>query len=595
MVMKKIPDNINDAELLRHKAEKQLKKQSKIHQISSDADIVKLNNELSVHQIELELQNEELIKTKQELEAAVEKYVELYDFAPSGYLTVTRSGQIIRLNFSAANLLGNDRKKLINRKLENFVRSDSKSYLNHFLSEIFESDTERSCEVALVSEKELPVYAYLLGLVTKDGQFCDISMIDITERVQAEEKVKTTLLELTAANKIKKEHENELIKVNKDLERALQSNSDANRFISILAHDLRSPFSVILGYSELLSDNLHKFRSEEIEKLANEINKSTQMTFSLLEDLLKWARVRSGRIPFKPQKLNFKDIWADINKILTPFACSKNIEITYSIPDAVEVIADADMLKTILRNLISNAVKYSNPGGLIKVTAEQTITNIMFSVSDNGIGIHPDNLNKLFDLSELHPTPGTDGEKGMGLGLFLCKGFVEKHGGKIWAESIYGKSSIFYFTIPVNVKPDEEYVSVKTIGEKKANNLKILIADDNESLRIILGELLKKYSKQMLFARNGAEAVDLFKKNQDIDLVLMDFFMPEMNGYEATRQIRVLNPDVIVFVETSDTLSNITEEFSGVKIDDFFPKPYNKKILDELIIKHFDGKTKKEE
>lgn len=595
MVMKKIPDNINDAELLRHKAEKQLKKQSKIHQISSDADIVKLNNELSVHQIELELQNEELIKTKQELEAAVEKYVELYDFAPSGYLTVTRSGQIIRLNFSAANLLGNDRKKLINRKLENFVRSDSKSYLNHFLSEIFESDTERSCEVALVSEKELPVYAYLLGLVTKDGQFCDISMIDITERVQAEEKVKTTLLELTAANKIKKEHENELIKVNKDLERALQSNSDANRFISILAHDLRSPFSVILGYSELLSDNLHKFRSEEIEKLANEINKSTQMTFSLLEDLLKWARVRSGRIPFKPQKLNFKDIWADINKILTPFACSKNIEITYSIPDAVEVIADADMLKTILRNLISNAVKYSNPGGLIKVTAEQTITNIMFSVSDNGIGIHPDNLNKLFDLSELHPTPGTDGEKGMGLGLFLCKGFVEKHGGKIWAESIYGKSSIFYFTIPVNVKPDEEYVSVKTIGEKKANNLKILIADDNESLRIILGELLKKYSKQMLFARNGVEAVDLFKKNQDIDLVLMDFFMPEMNGYEATRQIRVLNPDVIVFVETSDTLSNITEEFSGVKIDDFFPKPYNKKILDELIIKHFDGKTKKEE
>ena len=139
MIMKKMPDNINEAKVLRHKAEKQLKKkQSKINPISSEADIIKLNNELSVHQIELELQNEELIKTKLELEAAVEKYVELYDFAPSGYLTVSRDGQIIRLNFSAANLLGNDRRNLINKKLGHFVRTDSKSDLNIFLSEIFE-------------------------------------------------------------------------------------------------------------------------------------------------------------------------------------------------------------------------------------------------------------------------------------------------------------------------------------------------------------------------------------------------------------------------------------------------------------------------
>ena len=422
-----------------------------------------------------------------------------------------------------------------------------------------------------------------------------MSMIDVSERKQSEEKVKTTLQELTIANKVKKEHENELIKVNRELERALQSNTDANRFISILAHDLRSPFSVVLGYSELLSDNLYHFSSGEIERLTNEINKSTQITFNLLEDLLKWARMSSGRMPFKPQKLNFKNIWNDINKILAPFSCSKSITVSYFIPDEIEVIADSDMLKTILRNLLSNAIKYTYPGGSVKVSAEQTGSNMMFSVSDNGIGIEPDLLNKLFDFSELHPTPGTGGEKGMGLGLFLCKGFIEKHGGKIWVESIHGKGSIFYFTIPFSGKPVEEYVSLKSVKEKKAYNLKILIADDNESLRIILGELLKNYSREILFARTGSEAVDLYKKNPDVDLVLMDFYMPEMNGYEATRQIRTLNSNVIVFVETSDTLSNINEEFSGVKIDDFFPKPYNKKILNELIIKHFDGKTKKEE
>ncbi len=301
--------------------------------------------------------------------------------------------------------------------------------------------------------------------------------------------------------------------------------------------------------------------------------------------------MQSGRIPFKPQKLNFKNILADLKKILDPVSCAKNISITYSIPDEIEVIADGDMLKTILRNLISNALKYTNTGGSIKVTAEQTVSTTMFSVSDNGIGIEPDYLSKMFDLSGLRSTVGTSGEEGLGLGLFLCKGFIEKHGGKIWAESIYGKGSFFYFTIPVEAKPADEYISLKSLKEKKAYNLKILIADDNESLRIILSELLKKYSREVLFARNGTEAVDLYKKNTDIDLILMDFFMPEVNGYEATRQIRLINAEVIVFVETSDTLSNISEEFSDVKINDFFPKPYNKNFLNELIIKHFSERS----
>jgi PAS domain S-box-containing protein len=591
--MKKLPDNHTEAKILRSKAEKQLKKKrSNVRLLSSESDIIKLNNELSVHQIELEMQNEELIKTKQELETAVEKYVELYDFAPSGYLTISRNGQILRLNLTAAKLLGYDRRNLINRKLENFINPDSKPVLSLFLSDIYRNQIEGSCEVALVSKKNLPVYVYLIGLLSNDGETCEISMVDITERELAEEKLKSTLNDLIVANTIKKEHEKELMKVNKELERAIQSNNDANRLISILAHDLRSPFSVIMGFSELLSENLHQFNPDEIENLVSEINKSTQVTFNLLEDLLKWARMQSGRIPFKPQKLIFKDIWVEIDKILAPAYCAKNVTISYSVPGEIEVIADSVMLKAILRNLISNAIKYSLPGGLIKVTAEHTVSSTIFTISDNGIGIEADYLSKLFDLSELHPTPGTSGEFGLGLGLFLCKGFVEKHGGKIWAESKFGKGSLFYFTIPVNAKPIDEYVSLKSIKEKKAYNLKILVADDNESLRIILGEILKKYSREILFARTGSEAVDIFKKNPDIDLIFMDFFMPEMNGYEATRQIRILNKDVTVFVETSDTLSDINEEFAGVKINDFFPKPYNKLFLNELIEKHF-SKTKK--
>jgi CheY-like chemotaxis protein len=120
-------------------------------------------------------------------------------------------------------------------------------------------------------------------------------------------------------------------------------------------------------------------------------------------------------------------------------------------------------------------------------------------------------------------------------------------------------------------------------------NLKILIADDNELIRIVLGDMVKMYSREVLFAKSGEEAVAIFQNNQD-DLIMMDFYMPVMNGFDATQKIRQINKEVIIFVETADTLSSITEEFAGVKINDYFPKPFNKTYLNQLIIKHFKAK-----
>jgi PAS domain S-box len=229
----------------------------------------------------------------------------------------------------------------------------------------------------------------------------------------------------------------------------LQLNTDKDRFISILGHDLKNPFNNLLGLSEVLIEDIRKLDIDEIEDIANNINKSARTTYNLLEDILMWARTQQGKIPFKPQILSFRDICKDILEILNSNANAKNITINYSAADDINVFADIDMLKTVLRNLVSNAIKFTNNGGAININAEENSGNVTISVSDNGIGIPPDNLTKLFDISQVLTTKGTAKETGTGLGLLLCKEFVEKHGGKIWVESEVGKGSDFKFTLPI--------------------------------------------------------------------------------------------------------------------------------------------------
>jgi PAS domain S-box-containing protein len=229
-------------------------------------------------------------------------------------------------------------------------------------------------------------------------------------------------------------------------------NTDKDRFISILAHDLKSPFNSILGFLDLLTINIRKYDINKIEQQINFVHKSARQTFNLLEDILMWVGSQSGKLPFEPQELNLKDVCCSLIPDMIPIAEAKHIKINHSVLDEINVFADIDMFRTIMRNLISNAIKFTNMGGEIIISAEFAEADLLLKVSDNGIGIKPENLPKLFDMSQSRSTKGTADEKGTGLGLVLCKDFVEKHGGKIWAESQPGKGSTFKFTIPCNNK-----------------------------------------------------------------------------------------------------------------------------------------------
>jgi signal transduction histidine kinase len=439
----------NAAELLKKKSPKPIS-------LPSEAEMHKLIHELELHQMELQIQNEELLLVNKKAETAVRNYVELFNFTPTCYFKFSEEGDIVDLNLFGANILGKDINHLIKSRFGFFVSDDTKPIFNSFLSKVFSTRTKQSCEVNLSIDGTSQMCVYLIGLITKSGKYCHINLVDITERKQAEVKLKKLLEDLTVANKEivfqneeKERHAAELLITNKELVNQIQLNADKNLFISILAHDLRSPFSALLGLSELLSASVRQLPLDEIESLVNQINESTQNTYTLLEDLLKWARMQSGRFPFMPQKINFADICKNILEFHTQNAEAKNIKLSYFAPDEINIYADIDMLKAILRNLVSNAIKFTNKNGSINIFAEHTHPEITISVKDNGIGIESGNLHRLFDISQIRTTKGTDHETGTGLGLLLCKEFVEKNGGRIWAESKYGKGSEFKFTLPV--------------------------------------------------------------------------------------------------------------------------------------------------
>jgi len=245
----------------------------------------------------------------------------------------------------------------------------------------------------------------------------------------------------------RKMDELQILEINKEL---FQLNADKDRFMSILAHDLKSPFNSLLGFLELLTQNIHNYDLDKIEKQINIVNNSAKNTYKLLEDLLMWVRSQSGKLPYEPVMINFFNVCEEVIDILLPIANSKNIKLNHFAAEEINFMADADMLKTVLRNLITNAIKFTHSGGKVDIYAEWIENRINITVSDNGVGIEPDVIHKLFDISQKITTNGTANEPGTGLGLLLCKEFVEKHGGKIKVDSELGKGSVFVFEIPVS-------------------------------------------------------------------------------------------------------------------------------------------------
>ena len=531
-------------------------KLTSLHIDPSDVEMLELIRKLEFHQIELEMQNEELRLAKEQAVFDAEKYATLYDFAPTGYFTLSKEGDIIELNLSGSQMLGLGRSILKGSRFGFFVSEDTRPIFNMFINKVFRFKTKATCEVTLSTNDIQLIYVHLTGIASENGEQCLVNMVDITEskrsaqllhdahrrmesiikgtcvgtwewNVQTGETIFNevwaqiigyTLKELTPvsiktwvtlthpddlekSNELlnrhftgeipyydcecrmkhkdgiwvwihdrgqvmsctengqplkmfgihtditaRKQAEAEIKLKNEELQKV---NAEKDKFFSIVAHDLRSPFNGFLGLTDILATGLSDLNMDEIQKIGVAMKNSANNLYILLENLLEWSRMQRGLINFAPETFFLKPkLLADLSFILDA-ANKKKINICYEFRQEISIYADENMFGGIIRNLVSNAVKFTPKGGSITISAKSVSDKfIEISVMDIGIGMDKDMIDNLFRLGVSTNRQGTEGETSTGLGLLICKDYIEKHGGEFWAESEIGKGSTFRFTIP---------------------------------------------------------------------------------------------------------------------------------------------------
>lgn len=228
-----------------------------------------------------------------------------------------------------------------------------------------------------------------------------------------------------------------------------QLNATKDKFFSILGHDLKGPLNSLTSFSGLLINHTDSLSKDEIRMLAKDLDKSLKNLFALLENLLEWSRSQTGNIEFKPEAFDLHTLLQQNTELLKTQAQNKNIVLSDVSRAGIEILTHKQSINTVIRNLISNAIKFTPEGGAVTVNAQLAQDEVMVSVSDTGVGMSEDVIAKLFRIDAKHSTKGTADEKGTGLGLILCKEFVEKNGGRIGVQSEVGQGSVFYFTLPV--------------------------------------------------------------------------------------------------------------------------------------------------
>lgn len=364
---------------------------------------------------------------EERLKQSEAQYRNLIETMPDGVYRSTPDGKFVEVNEAMVKMLGYSSKEellAIDIKTELYFKPEDRENLAHKLN------PENLDVYALKKKDGTAVWIEDHGWYVRDENdeiiFHEGVSRDVTDRRNAE------------------------VQLHKYSEELKEINATKDKYFSIIAHDLKSPFNSIIGLSDIIKNEAGDLEVSAISQYGSIINSTALNTYRLLENLLDWARIQQSKMPFQPVSLVLKTITNEVIALMIEKANSKMIAVINFIPDHTIITADKNMLGTILRNLLSNALKFTNQNGKIEFKAIERESEIEISVADTGIGINTDDLDKIFKTGSNYTKKGTQNEKGTGLGLLLCKEFVEKHKGKIWVESIEGKGSIFTFTLTKN-------------------------------------------------------------------------------------------------------------------------------------------------
>lgn len=375
-------------------------------------------------------------------------------------------------------------------------------------------------------------------------------------------------------------------------------NATKDKFFSIIAHDLKNPFMGIRGFSDILIRDFDKIDKKKHLEFLQNINESSESASDLLNSLLEWARVQTGKIGSNPENINLKEIIRKNIDLYNSFSMEKNIRVHVSVEETINVYADKNMVNTIIRNLLGNALKYTFENGEIHLNAKKENTHVVIEVKDNGIGMEPSAADKLFRIDQSVSSPGTKGEKGTGLGLILCRDFVQANNGTISVSSEKGKGSSFTVILPAGEgvslpvpekePPKIEEKNNETITENIEKIIDIdkdtvvLIVEDDYKIREAIKDALNPYV-QIVEAINGKEG---WQYAQSIvpDIIISDVMMPLMDGIELCNKVKTDEKTnhipFILLTARSESKDKIEGLVTGA--DDYLTKPFKK---DELLVR----------
>jgi signal transduction histidine kinase len=489
----------------------------------------------------------------------------LVEILPDGILALDSQNRIQDINKAAISFLGITKKNIIG-----FPAGSSGASVIQLLNAAIEK--KQVVQVEIHENDEIKTYIIIKQAIRNQPGSRLVIIRDITD-------MKRTEMDLIKAK-----------------ERAEESDRLKSAFLANMSHEIRTPLNGILGFTELLT--MSDLDEKERQGYLDIIRKGGDRMLNIINDIIDISKIESGQMKVSLTRTNIREQIDSIYNFFFHEAQVKGILLIAknTLPEDDAIIeTDADKIYAIQTNLIKNAIKFTT-SGYVEFGFEKKNEHLEFIVKDTGIGINKEQKEFIFERFRQGSDSLARGFEGTGLGLSISKAYVEMLGGKIWFESDYGKGTVFHFTIPYHLQSGTRSVPADSFPVQTLKNnrkdLVIFIVEDDKHSELYLTRLLSPFSKKIFNAETGTEAIEICRSNPDIDLVLMDIELPEMDGYEACRQIRQFNKNVIIIAQTAFGLAGDREKALDAGCDDYISKPIHSKLLIGLIDKYF-GKSGK--
>jgi len=562
--MKKDPNQPDGTVELRHRAEERLKTRTpETKDENSPLQTLRVLHELQVHQIELEMQNEELRESRTQIEAALERATELYDFAPVGYFTFSSDGIIQKVNLPGARLLGQERSRLVGRHFATYVSKDTGSIFHSWLKEVFTTNAKQTSEIVLFRESQPPLAIEIEATPSPDGREARAVAIDITSRKALEEQL-----------------------------RQAQKMEVIGQLAGGVAHDFNNILAAVILNLDMLRIQLEL--PPEAQLPLQNIEGLTKRATSLTRQLLLFSRQQALHLEHLEINATLANLFKMLERLL-----GENI--TCLLPASSQelwVDVDASMLDQTVMNICINARDAMPNGGTIvlesslmefsggRSSANPEARDGKFAclrISDTGCGMDAEVLKHAFEPFFTTKDIG----KGTGLGLASAYGVMHQHKGWVRVESVVGQGTSFYLYFPLAEKAGIAHAMIPQRNLAKGRNETILVVEDEAALLLVSTRALAMLGYQVLSATNGPEALMVWAEHRDrIDLVITDMRMPrELTGLELAQELWKSKPSLKIIIMSGYSIEMTQNSTSGEQHYTFLAKPFDVKILSETVKK----------